>query len=154
MASAVLALASGSAAHAAPILTISGDSGVFGDDMVTGSFERVFRFDGMDGFQIASLDISSIAAGQATALDFTSVTFNGVEFETILTGAQEFRNLMNQPLLASNVIVVKGMAGDDAAFSGTLSFAPIPEPSVWAAMIAGFGLVGAAMRRRTRVAYA
>lgn len=36
--------------------------------------------------------------------------------------------------------------------------APVPEPATWAMMIAGFGLVGGAMRRttnvRTRVAYA
>ncbi|MFW2828860.1 PEPxxWA-CTERM sorting domain-containing protein [Sphingomonas sp. ID0503] len=32
--------------------------------------------------------------------------------------------------------------------------AAVPEPASWAMMIAGFGLVGGAMRRRTRVAYA
>ena len=36
----------------------------------------------------------------------------------------------------------------------TVSVAPgIPEPSTWAVMITGFGLAGAALRRRRRVAY-
>ena len=32
--------------------------------------------------------------------------------------------------------------------------AGVPEPATWAMMIAGFGLAGAAMRRRTRIAFA
>ncbi len=40
-----------------------------------------------------------------------------------------------------------------AAGSGTFAGAPIPEPATWALMIAGFGLVGAAARRR-RIAVA
>jgi hypothetical protein len=43
-------------------------------------------------------------------------------------------------------------------FSGTLVFAPIPEPMTWGLMIMGFAGIGAAMRRRgsahhVRVAY-
>ena len=30
--------------------------------------------------------------------------------------------------------------------------APVPEPATWAMMISGFGLVGAAMRRSSKVA--
>lgn len=36
------------------------------------------------------------------------------------------------------------------SFTATGADAPVPEPSTWAMMIAGFGLVGAAMRRRAR----
>jgi hypothetical protein len=37
-------------------------------------------------------------------------------------------------------------------YDGTLNYA-VPEPATWAMLIAGFGLTGAAMRRRkTRVA--
>lgn len=40
-----------------------------------------------------------------------------------------------------------------AAEAGALGFAntPVPEPTTWAMMIAGFGLVGAGMRRRRKV---
>lgn len=44
-----------------------------------------------------------------------------------------------------------------AAEAGALGFAntPVPEPTTWAMLIAGFGMVGGAMRRRkVRVAYA
>jgi hypothetical protein len=41
----------------------------------------------------------------------------------------------------------------EVQFNGTISDA-IPEPATWAMMIGGFGLVGAASRRRTRTALA
>ena len=140
------------AAHAAPFLTISGASGVFGDDAVSGEFTRTFTFGERRGFRLASLDISSIAANAATDVDFTSVTFNGVEFDTVSTGRQELRNLFDQQLRAGdNTIVVRGVSGSQGAFSGTLSLAAVPEPATWAMMIGGFGMIGAAARRRNRV---
>ena len=36
------------------------------------------------------------------------------------------------------------------SFTATGKDSPVPEPSTWAMMIAGFGIVGAAMRRRAR----
>lgn len=36
----------------------------------------------------------------------------------------------------------------DATFSATIEAAAVPEPASWAIMVGGFGLVGAAMRRR------
>lgn len=41
-----------------------------------------------------------------------------------------------------------------AQISRQFRIAPLPEPATWAAMVVGFGLVGAAMRRRRRVAIA
>lgn len=45
---------------------------------------------------------------------------------------------------------------DNLAFESVLAVGPgVPEPATWAMMIAGFGLAGAAMRRRaTTIAYA
>lgn len=40
------------------------------------------------------------------------------------------------------------LSADQVTFSGSLA-APVPEPASWTMLIAGFGLVGAAMRRRT-----
>lgn len=151
------AFAAAPAAHAAQYLSITGPSGVFGNDTVSGVFENVFTFEAEAGFEIASFDIKSIAASAETNLDFTSVTFNGTEFNTVLTGTQEFRNLLSQLVEAgTNTLRVRGVAGRDAAFSGTLAFAAgsnaIPEPATWAMMLGGFGLLGVAMRRRTRMA--
>ncbi|WP_233150940.1 PEPxxWA-CTERM sorting domain-containing protein [Sphingomonas mollis] len=49
-----------------------------------------------------------------------------------------------------------GEASSPRAFNGTLNYvAAVPEPASWAMMIAGFALVGTAMRRRrTRVVFA
>jgi hypothetical protein len=51
--------------------------------------------------------------------------------------------------------VAYGSSGGDfvASGGGTFAGAPIPEPATWALMISGFGLVGAAARRR-RIAVA
>ncbi len=44
---------------------------------------------------------------------------------------------------------------DDVSYSASNATAAVPEPATWAMMIAGFGLVGGAMRRRkTAVAFA
>jgi hypothetical protein len=56
---------------------------------------------------------------------------------------------------ANDSLAMFGTRSDSfPAFGGTnfgtltISLAPVPEPTSWAMMIAGFGLVGAAMRRR------
>ncbi|MBS0331409.1 MAG: PEPxxWA-CTERM sorting domain-containing protein [Proteobacteria bacterium] len=53
---------------------------------------------------------------------------------------------------AGESFVQLAAAPADSNFKG-VSFAPVPEPAAWALMIGGFGLVGAAVRRR-RVAAA
>jgi hypothetical protein len=144
------------AAHAAQYLRLSGASGTFGADSLSGAFEQIFTFEAPADFQIASFDIKSIAtATRQTNVDFTSVTFNGVEFNTIATGIQEFRNLLSRSLVAgTNEIRVRGVAGGAGAFSGTISFArgpaQVPEPATWAMLLAGFGVIGASVRRRKR----
>jgi len=55
------------------------------------------------------------------------------------------------------VLTITSVMGGDAALSGNLSFAAaVPEPTAWAMMIGGFGLVGFSLRRRTntKVAFA
>ena len=150
-----------SSANAAQFMTISGPSGVFGDDdvicsgPVPCSFTRSFNFLTPVGFNIASADISSIASttNMATNIDFSSVTLNGVVFNTVLTGTQEFRNLLNQNLVtgANNLLSVTGTSGGNAAFSGNLSFASaIPEPATWMMMLLGFAGIGFTMRRKNK----
>jgi len=43
-----------------------------------------------------------------------------------------------------------GSTAGSASYAGTIDFAPVPEPATWATMIAGFGMVAAAMRRGKR----
>ena len=167
---ATVAFAVAPAAQATQFLTITGPSGTFGDDSVTCansgvscSFNRTFTFTTPAGFNLASADISSVLTGnnQATNLDFSSVTLNGVNFNILSTGIQEFRNLLNQALISggTNTLLVSGTVGAagsstpaDASFSGNLSFAnqvaAVPEPATWGLMVVGFGIIGAAARGR------
>ena len=75
-------------------------------------------------------------------------------------------NRGNSVIQVSEVAVHNGQVTRDASFYGNLTFdsfavslvgspGAVPEPASWALMIAGFGLVGSAMRRKAaRVAYA
>ena len=167
---ATVAFAAAPSANAAQYLNITGPSGTFGDDTVSCanngvscSFNRTFTFTTPAGYNLASSDISSLLTGnnQATNIDFSSVTLNGVEFNILSTGTQEFRNLLNQALIAGglNTLLVSGTVGAagsttpaDASFSGNLSFAnqvaAVPEPATWGLMVVGFGMIGAAARSR------
>jgi hypothetical protein len=103
---------------------------------------------------LRSADISSIATtNPLTNIDFSTVTLNGFNFNILSTGTQEFRNLLNQVIVAggNNTISVTGTTGGEAAITGNLSFAAasaVPEPTTWAMMLVGFGAVGYSMRKR------
>ena len=165
LSAAVLATVMATGAQAAQTITITGPSGTYGDDEVvcaTGTtapctFTRSFNFVTPAGFNITSVDISSIvsATNPLTDISFTSVMLNGVSFNTVLTGAQEFRNILNQSLVpgGNNVISVAGTTGGNAAFSGNLSFASVaavPEPAAWMLMLIGMAGVGFSMRRKDK----
>ena len=152
-------------AQAAQFINITGPSGTYGDDDVvcaTGStapcsFTRTFNFVTPAGFNVTSADISSIvsATNPLTDINFTAVTLNGINFTTLSTGAQEFRNILNQTLVAggNNVLNVTGTTGGNAAFSGNLSFASVaavPEPAAWMLMLIGMAGVGFSMRRKDK----
>jgi len=59
----------------------------------------------------------------------------------------------------SNEVAVNSLTGADGfnyarTLAGVTPLAAAPEPASWAMMVAGFGLLGAAMRRRTTVSFA
>jgi len=165
-----IAFAAAPAAQAAQTINITGPSGTYGDDNVTCaggasfcSFTSTFNFTTPTGFNLASADISSVLVGTNTAtnIDFTSVTLNGQNFNILSTGVQEFRNLLNQALIAggANILTVNGTVGQvgstvpaNASFAGNLAFATqaaaVPEPATWGLMVLGFGMIGSAARSR------
>ena len=157
-----LAMAVAAPAAAAPFLTIDSGSGSFGNPQITCTgtapcaFSDMLTFTTPAGFNLASLTISSSIVGgdPATDVNFNAVTLNGVAFNTILTGATEFRNLLNQALTtgATNTLVISGMTGTNGSYGGSVSFAPgapaVPEAATWAMMIGGVGAVGVVLRRR------
>src|SRR3546814_7461590 len=97
-----------------------------------------------------SSSITSVAISLLTDVSFSSVTLNGHEFNIDEIGATENRSFLNLPVTSGmQTLVINGTSGGSGSYSGTLAFA-VPEPASWAMMIAGFGLLGGAIRVRKR----
>ena len=150
-------------AHAAVTIVTSGSSGTFADDAVdcaTGavlpcSFTRSFDIVAPVGFNLANITIGSTAINAATNIDFSSVTFNGKEFDIFRTGTQETRDLLNQSIIggAPNRVEIRGTTGGAGAFSGSFVFAQmaaVPEPATWMMMLLGMAGIGFTMRRKEK----
>jgi hypothetical protein len=159
---ATVSLVAAPAVSAAPTITITGASGIYGDNNVgcaksNCSFTRSFTFATPAGFRLASATLSSVMTGTnaKTNINFSSVTLNGAQFDTLSTGVVEFRNILNRVLVpgGTNLIEVSGITGGQGSFSGALSFASgaVPEPATWAMLILGFGVIGTALRRQRKV---
>jgi hypothetical protein len=159
LAAAALLCAAG-AAEAASYVRVGERSGVFGFDNVSGGdFAHTFAFtwpsDGKSSAVITSIRISAL-----TDLNFTKVQLNGVDFQIGSTGHVEYRSLNGVPVAGGpQTLVVEGRSGGNGSYAGVLAFSPsdvtgagpVPEATTWGLMIAGFGLVGAAVRRRAAV---
>jgi len=160
--SGLVALAFTSNANAALTITISGAAGTFGNPTVTCppgptpcAFADLATFITPVGYRLVGATVSSIMTGTnaATNIDFTLASLNGANFAISSTGSVEFRQLQNLLLTpgATNTLRFDGFSGGDASYAGTLSFAAVPEPSVWLMMILGIGIAGAGLRRRRPV---
>ena len=125
-------------------------SGGFTQNVLTPTFDDTFIFTLPEG-GFASASLITIAVSAVTNIDFTSATLNGVALTRSPTGSFEFASIQDFGVMAGNQILnVTGTSGGNADYSGTFVFTPlaaVPEPSVWALLILGFGLVGFAMRR-------
>lgn len=113
---------------------------------------------------LGSGDITTTFAGTFSGstlnTDLLSVVFNNGFQDFVVNigpGAtdpnQETGSLSNIPLFANvfNTLTVTYLSRGDGQYSGTLSFtpnSPVPEPATWAMMLAGFGFIGFAMRRK------
>lgn len=151
-------VASASAAQAATVITIDGNSGSFAANKTgSGPFadDYIFTLPGTTG-QVGASVISIDLAGSGGTLDLTNVFLNGADLAITRTG-----NLV----MASGVINTFGGAGQTlrivgtttglgGSYGGNVTFAAgaIPEPATWGMMILGFGAVGAAVRRRRSTA--
>lgn len=157
--SGLVALAFSSNANAALTITITGASGTFGNPTVTCppgptpcAFSDMADFITPIGYRLVGATVSTIMTGgnAATNIDFTLASLNGVNFAITSMGNVEFRQLQNLLLTAgaNNTLRIEGLSGGGASYAGTLSFAAVPEPSVWLMMILGIGIAGAGLRRR------
>lgn len=99
-----------------------------------------------DGANCAGGGNGGVTIGQVSTLGTFSLKFQGTPATINLSNFYVRYQSINGP----------GLKKDDSAVGqpGTLT-SPVPEPATWLMMLAGFGIVGAAMRRRnSSVAFA
>lgn len=137
-------------ANAAAFIVFDGSTGMFGNTGIdSGPFSDTLNFEVPELGSVSS-SITSVAISLLTDVSFSSVTLNGHEFNIDEIGATENRSFLNLPVTSGmQTLVINGTSGGAGSYSGTLAFA-VPEPASWAMMIAGFGLLGGAIRVRKR----
>ena len=103
------------------------------------------------------LDIATIARGFSGASTGTfTLTVNGTPFAYSYSGSSGFGFLGITTDTAFTSLTIATSKSNDSLFDNvrfgsTLAATPaVPEPATWGMMILGFGVVGAAMRRRVR----
>lgn len=119
------------------------------------------RIDGYDlatagaGVQAALLDAFSTGSAASYNADVSALTtyLNGspaAAYTQFGVPSGLDRQLALVPLDTANfyVITIDGTATGTGGYAGTLTATSVPEPATWAMMLAGFGLIGFAMRRQ------
>lgn len=93
---------------------------------------------------------ATFADGVLTALSFDTPALLAVS----TTGGQTF----DAQRIRATGVGIDGIqtlnAAGDILSSGQIEIAAVPEPASWAMLIIGFGLVGASLRQRRRIAFA
>ena len=97
--------------------------------------------------------VSSFASRPWLDVVLTKVTLDGNLIDRIASGPHEIWSAKDVYLTeGSHQLFVYGRSGSrGGSYAGTADYTAVPEPAAWAMMISGFGLVGAAMRRRRSV---
>jgi hypothetical protein len=149
-----------SVAYADPSIEFNGRSGTFENDGIAGGlFDNTFNFTVATDGNVSST-ITSIAIDTITDITFSSVTLNGIEFVTGMTGETEFRSIRAVPVMGgSQTLRVRGESGGNGSYAGTLAFVAqqVPEPGTLATMAVALGFLGGGLglsrsRRRTEEA--
>jgi hypothetical protein len=168
-----LAAASGASATTFPLGTIpnfyitSGTpfttsvTAIFGNGFdISTTFDDSFTFTIPTRSGTASDSISTSFSSAANHLKISKLWINGTLYTVPTTASGQSITLGNIPITAGvmNTIRVVGKSGlKGGSYTGTVTFTAIvvPEATTWAMMLAGFGLMGAALRaRKARVQFA
>jgi hypothetical protein len=111
-----------------------------------------FTFTGLDGVRgyfesgpSASLTANGFLGGSPVFSQ--NFVFSTINFVTV---ASNYSGAIDELVFTGQRDFSAGVTFDNV----TLGSGAVPEPASWALMIAGFGLVGAAMRRRQTIASA
>lgn len=151
-----------------PVTAIIGNTPAVGGTTTTPvAFTDDFQFTiGPPGGQLIGTGSGAVTTStsflfSSTDLDFTSVFVNGTPLfinrmgGTLANGLIESAGTANVSIFSGqlNRITVSGLSRGLGSFGGNLTFTPnvvgaVPEPSTWAMMLVGFGVVGYGIRRR------
>ena len=161
IASLAVALAAPTAANATVLSFSVGDitSGSFGDAHIKkGAFTDTVSFTLADaGTLSASLTSAATKLKKSGDLDFSSVVLTGggntYNFDitnndgpTGLTDSAVFNGLLSA---GDYLLTITGTSYGNAQFGGNTTVeSAVPEAATWLMMLAGFGVVGAGLRRR------
>lgn len=86
--------------------------------------------------------------GTGSVLGTTSGSFGGVNYQT---GTFSLTGLAGAQSFAFNANTRGNVWFDNFSATAAAATGAVPEPATWAMMVAGFGAMGFAMRRRTKV---
>ncbi len=109
---------------------------------------------------VGSYNYNAFAYNDISKANWVSLPTQGFQITYGNVADQLRLNLQNFTAAGATIIVdnsyeYQSQAGPRSVTAGTVVAAPVPEPAAWALMIAGFALIGAAMRRRsTAVSFA
>ncbi|MGZ3181742.1 MAG: FxDxF family PEP-CTERM protein [Telluria sp.] len=146
--------------HPPVTINLTDNAGFFGDvfamNNANNTFTDQFRFTAAAGMDLSAIvsSISSTANNGMAITGFDLMNAGGVVRTGTMTqtGAVDVWTLTGGPALTSGDywLQVKGTMDSDAAaaFGGAISMAPVPEPSTYALLLGGLGILGVAARRR------
>lgn len=139
-------------------------TGDFGESVFAGAFTETVDFvTTVAGLLSLGVSTTATASGSDDDTDFSGafLTGTGIVGQENLTSPIPFSDIDERlRLLSFNVgpgtyrLTVQGTPGiKNASFAGTVAFNTssvpgVPEPATWGMMLIGFGVIGAAMRRK------
>ena len=106
-------------------------------------------------YSVWDTDVSAGAMDSTFGIAFHNDLMSGVSFASGTVDASTMGTITSFTFNTAGLNALNANAGGLYGFGGTLGIAGVtggvPEPTSWAMLIAGFGLTGAAMRRRRTV---